>query len=130
METSRKNHIRHVLVIDDDEFLLLAIKKKLETSNYKVTISNNVHDAYFKLNMAKPDLIILDVIMPDLNGVEFMQLINSQESGGKTPVILMSFLPRKELSKMGYDLGAALYLDKPFDLNKLPSMIRKTRFTA
>ena len=130
METSTKNRISHVLVIDDDEFLLLAIKKTLESSNYKVTISNNVHDAYFKLNIVKPDLIMLDVIMPDLNGVEFMQLINSQESGGKTPVILMSFLPRKELSRMGYDLGSALYLDKPFDMDELPKMIRKTRFAA
>jgi DNA-binding response OmpR family regulator len=127
MEAANKKYKSHVLVIDDDEFLLLAIKKKLELSDYKVTISSNVHDAYFKLNMTKPDLIMLDVIMPDLNGIEFMQLINSQEKNAKTPVILMSFLPRKELSKMGYDLGAAHYLDKPFDLNKLPSMIRKTK---
>lgn len=125
-----KNHVNHILVIDDDEFLLLAIQKKLEMANYKVTISGNVHDAYFKLNMTKPDLILLDVIMPDLNGVEFMHLINSQAMAGKTPIILMSFLPKKELYKMGYDLGSAFYLDKPFDIDKLPGIIRRTRFDA
>jgi DNA-binding response OmpR family regulator len=130
MDAVNNDRKSHVLVIDDDEFLLLAIKKKLELSNYKVTISNNVHDAYFKLNMTKPDLIMLDVIMPDLNGIEFMQLINAREKAAHTPVILMSFLPRKELSKMGYDLGEAHYLDKPFDLNKLPSMLKKTRAAA
>lgn len=125
-----KNNVNHILVIDDDEFLLLAIQKKLETAHYKVTVSSNVHDAYFKLNMTKPDLILLDVIMPDLNGVEFMHLIHSQAMAGKTPIVLMSFLPRKELNKMGYDLGSAYYLDKPFDVNKLPEMIKRSRFNA
>ena len=114
-----KSHINHILVVDDDEFLLAALKKKLELAHYKVTVSNNVHDAYFKLNMSKPDLIMLDVIMPDINGVEFMQLVHARAIAGKIPVILMSFLPRKELYKMGYVLGSALYLDKPFDVNEL-----------
>jgi DNA-binding response OmpR family regulator len=125
-----KNNINHILVIDDDEFLLLAIKKKLELADYKVTISNNVHDAYFKLNMTKPDLILLDVIMPDINGVEFMQLINSQAMARNTPIILMSFLRKKDLYRMGYDLGTAFYLDKPFDINKLPLLIKRNEFHA
>ncbi len=128
MKTNKNIH--HILVIDDDEFLLLAIQKKLELADYKVTTSSNVHDAYFKLNMTKPDLIILDVIMPDLNGVEFMHLINSQSMADKTPIILMSFLPRQDLYKMGYDLGSAYYLDKPFDVNKLPVLIKRTMFNA
>lgn len=128
METQKE--IKHVLVIDDDDFLLEAIKKKLESANYKVTTSNNVHDAYFKLNMSKPDLIILDVIMPDINGVEFMHLINSQVMAGHTPIILMSYLPRQELIKMGYDLGAAYYLDKPFDINELPDLIKNAGISA
>jgi len=125
-----KSNINHILVIDDDEFLLSAIRKKLELADYKVTVSNNVHDAYFKLNMSEPDLIMLDVIMPDINGVEFMQLVHSQARARKTPVILMSFLPRKELARMGYDLGSVIYLDKPFDINKLPRLLRKNIFTA
>lgn len=125
-----KNHINHILVIDDDEFLLLAIKKKLELADYKVTISNNVHDAYFKLNMTRPDLIMLDVIMPDINGIEFMHLINSDELARNTPVILMSFLTKNDLGKMGFDLGSAYYLDKPFDINTLPVILRGTSFNA
>lgn len=122
--------IKHVMVIDDDDFLLEAIRKKLELAGYKVTVSNNVHDAYFKLNMTKPDLIILDVIMPDINGVEFMHLINSQVMAERTPIILMSYLPRHELYKMGYDLGAAYYLDKPFDVNELPDLIKNVTITV
>jgi DNA-binding response OmpR family regulator len=125
-----ENNINHILVIDDDELLLYAIRKKLELANYKVTISSNVHDAFFKLDMSKPDLILLDVIMPDLNGVEFMHLINSQVMAKNTPIILMSFLPQDELFKMGYNLGSAYYLDKPFDINKLPAYIKTFNFKA
>ena len=125
-----KNDINHVLVIDDDEFLLFSIRKNLELAHYKVTISSNVHDALFKLDMIKPDLIMLDVIMPDLNGVEFMRMINSRAINGKTPIILMSFLPKNELYKMGYDLGTTQYLDKPFDINGLPGLIKNTIFRA
>ncbi len=123
-----KTKITHVLIIDDDEFLLYAIRKKLELAHYKVTISSNVHDALFKLNMIKPDLIMLDVIMPDLNGVELMHIINSQILEQETPIILMSFLPKTELYKMGYNLGSALYLDKPFDINGLPGLIKNIIF--
>ncbi|HWY39083.1 MAG TPA: response regulator [Bacteroidia bacterium] len=123
-------NINHILVIDDDEFLLHAMRKKLELANYRVTISNNVHDAYFKLNMIKPDLIILDIIMPDINGIEFMYLINSQLMTLNIPIILMSYLSKKDLYNMGYNIGAAHYLAKPFDINKLPLMLKREIFHA
>jgi DNA-binding response OmpR family regulator len=115
-----KKEIHHILIVDDDEFLLSAMKKKLEMVNYKVTTSNNVHDAYFKLNMIKPDLIILDIIMPDINGIEFMNLIDSQLMSLNIPIILMSSMKQEKLMELGYNFGAAYYLSKPFDVDKLP----------
>lgn len=122
--------INHILVVDDDDFLLHAMQKKLELANYKVTISNNVHDAYFKLKMIKPDLIILDIIMPDINGIEFMYLINSQLMSLNIPIILMSYLAKKDLFNMGYNIGGAHYLPKPFDVDKLPRILDKEIFKA
>lgn len=119
-----KSDIQNVLVVDDDEFLLDAIKKKLETAGYHVTVSSNVHDAYFKLNMIKPDLILLDIIMPDINGIEFMTLINKEFLHSNTPIILMSYLPEKELFNMGYSIGNAQYLSKPFNIDTLPSKLQ------
>jgi DNA-binding response OmpR family regulator len=118
----KKDHL-HVLVIDDDDFLLNAIKKKLELSGYKVTVSNNVHDAYFKLSITKPDIILLDIIMPDINGIEFMSLINSQMTSDKVPIMLMSYLPKKEIFDMGYNISTAHYLPKPFNVNRLPHIL-------
>jgi two-component system KDP operon response regulator KdpE len=119
------NDIQTILVIDDDEFLLSAIKKKLELSGFKVTASNNVHDAYFKLNIVKPDLILLDVIMPDINGIELMSLINTHFLLSPVPIILMSYLPEKELTDMGYSIGNAHYLAKPFNVNNLPARLQR-----
>lgn len=113
----------HVLVVDDDDFLLSAMKKRLELSGHKVTTSNNVHDAFFKLGMKKPDLIILDIIMPDINGIEFMSLINAQFAGSGIKVMLMSCLTKKHVSEMGYNIGDTLYLTKPFNVDKLPSIV-------
>ena len=125
-----QNNINNILVIDDDEMLLYAIRKKLELANYKVTISANVHDAYFKLGVTKPDLIMLDVIMPDMNGVEFMNLINFNYMASKTPVILMSYLPKEQLMKMGYNIDCEYYLSKPFNVDALPTIIKKSKFAA
>lgn len=121
-----KTQRNHVLLIDDDEFLLNAMRKKLEMANYKVTVSTNVHDAHFKLSFIDPDLIILDIIMPDINGIEFMHLINEQYSLVNTPIILMSYLSKKKLLEMGYNIGLTRYLAKPFDINKLPLLLNKT----
>jgi DNA-binding response OmpR family regulator len=120
-----KEHIFHILVIDDDEFLLHAVKKRLESAGYKITICDNVHDAYFKLHILKPDLILLDVIMPDINGLEFMSLIRSQYETFEIPILLMSYLDKKELLKMGYETDSFHFLSKPFNLNTLPSKLQR-----
>lgn len=120
-----KKNINHIFIIDDDEFLLHAMKRKLEMAEYKVTVSSNIQDAFFKLNMLKPDLIILDIMMPDINGIEFMNLTSSQLMTVNTPIILMSSLSKHEIADMGYDSGAVYYLTKPFDVNKLPSIFEE-----
>jgi DNA-binding response OmpR family regulator len=117
----------HILVIDDDEFLLGAIRKKLELSNYRVSISNNVRDASFKLGMiVKPDLILLDIIMPGISGLDFLPTLNYLFSYSTVPVILMSGLSPKHLNEMGYSLGKTAYIPKPFDINQLPAIIDNT----
>ena len=124
METTKEKS--HVLVIDDDEMLLFAMKTKLEMAGHRVTTSNSVMDAYFKLNLIRPDLIILDIIMPEINGLEFMNLINSQLMAVHVPIVLMTSLSKNELFEMGYKFGAARYLAKPFDVNELPGILEKT----
>lgn len=120
-----KREIYNVLVVDDDEFLLDSIKKKLEDSGYRVTVSNNIHDAIFKMGLIEPDLILLDIIMPDLNGIELMALIRKHFAMNTAPIILMSSLTKKEVADMGYRIGETHYLVKPFNVNSLPVLLNQ-----
>ncbi|MBI3135888.1 MAG: response regulator [Bacteroidetes bacterium] len=120
----------HILIIDDDEFLLGIIEKKLVLSGYKVTACNNVHDAIFKLGLIRPDMILLDIIMPDMNGLELMYLMQLQFSAALAPIVLMSRLNKREIYEMGYDIGNAGYLEKPFDLNQLQFVIEQAEQSA
>lgn len=122
-----QNPIYNVLVIDDDEFLLEAIKKKLDQSGYRAIISNNVHDAIFKMGLKKPDLILIDIIMPDMNGLELMSIFRANYSDSKIPVILMSCLTKKEVLDMGYSIGETQYLVKPFNIDRLPVILEQSR---
>jgi DNA-binding response OmpR family regulator len=121
METKNK----HILIVDDDEFILWALKAKFEKEGYKVTISSNIHDAYFKINNIDPNVILLDIMLPDMNGLEFMNLINSKIKDEKIPIILMSSLSQDNVTSTAYKLGAIGYLTKPFDLDDAVAMVKK-----
>jgi two-component system, OmpR family, phosphate regulon response regulator PhoB len=114
---------KRILVIDDEEFMLWAIKIKLEKCGAKAITSGNVHDAFFKLNNVKPDLILLDIMLPDMSGLEFMSLIKNNFMDTKIPVILMSTLSKDEVINVGYKLGATDYIIKPFDMGDLVEKI-------
>jgi two-component system phosphate regulon response regulator PhoB len=119
------NHLKdkRILVIDDEEFMLWAIKIKLEKCGCKAITSGNVHDAFFKLNNVKPDLILLDIMLPDMSGLEFMSLIKNTFMDTKIPIILMSTLSKDEVINVGYKLGATDYIIKPFDMGDLVDKI-------
>lgn len=118
-----KTKEKHVLIVDDDEFILWALKAKFEKAGYKVTISSNIHDAYFKINNMDPAAILLDIMLPDLNGLEFMNLINSKIKDEKIPTFLMSSLSQDNVTQTAYKLGATGFLTKPFDLDEAVKLV-------
>ncbi|MGZ3932489.1 MAG: response regulator [Bacteroidia bacterium] len=120
-----KTKEKHILIVDDDEFILWALKAKFEKAGYKVTISSNIHDAYFKINNIDPSAILLDIMLPDMNGLEFMNLINSKIKDEKIPTILMSSLSQENVTQTAYKLGATGYLTKPFDLDDAVKMVER-----
>lgn len=125
--TAKKTRTKpfHVLAVDDDVFLLSAVRKSLELANYRVTVCTNVQDANFKLKLTEPDLVLLDIIMPEVNGLEFLKALHVGYDKPRAPVMIMSALTKQQIFEMGYSLGLASshYLAKPFDVNQLPSII-------
>ena len=115
------NYIAHVLVVDDDEGIRSLVKKFLNKKNYLVTTANNAENAYEKVKIIKFDLIILDIMMPGKNGLEFL---NEYKKDINTPVILLTAKGEPNERIEGLEMGADDYLPKPFEPKELDLRIK------
>ena len=112
-----------ILLVDDDSMLVSSISTYLSSHGFNIKSANNGNTALEKLSY-KPDLIILDIVMPRINGYEFIKLMQKKNNYKDIPFI---FLTAKGMTKdriIGYDLGCNGYLVKPFDPEELVAMIK------
>ncbi|MDC0861252.1 response regulator transcription factor [Alphaproteobacteria bacterium] len=113
----------HILLIEDDSSLLELIEKLLVNHDYIVSKSSTIKDAKEKIKFYIFDLILLDVMLPDSNGLDFyMKMIHNRIN---TPVIFLSALSNPDDRVAGLELGADDYVGKPFDSRELLLKIRK-----
>ena len=112
-----------ILVLEDNKALRMIIRKALEKAGYEVKTAENGKEGLKILKKDIPDLIISDIIMPEMDGFEFLKIIQK-----KHPLIPFTFLTVKseldDYSK-GYELGATDYLTKPFDVDVLIKKVKK-----
>ena len=112
-----------ILVLEDNKALRMIIRKALEKAGYTVRTAENGKEGLKALKEETPDLIISDVIMPEMDGFEFLKKIRK-----KHPLIPFTFLTVKsefdDYSK-GYEMGATDYLTKPFDVDILLKRVEK-----
>ncbi len=110
------NYLAHILVVDDDEGIRSLVKKYLNENNYLITTAENAEDASEKIKIIKFDLIILDIMMPGKNGLEF---IDDHKHKLETPVILLTAKGQANERIEGLEIGADDYLPKPFEPKEL-----------
>ena len=108
--------ISHVLMVDDDEGIRSLVKKYLNENNFLVTTANSAEDASEKIKIIKFDLIILDIMMPGKNGLEF---INDNKKKLDSPIILLTAKGEASERVEGLEIGADDYLAKPFEPKEL-----------
>ena len=123
-----------ILLVDDDEDFVEATKIVLEENNFKVTTALSAKECLHKLNQERPDLIILDIMMPQKSGFEVCRELKTSLEYNKIPVLMLTAL-KKELSRTAYsvseglDLEAEDYLDKPVKpeelISRIKSLLRK-----
>jgi DNA-binding response OmpR family regulator len=112
-----------ILLLEDNKALRLIIRKGLEKAGYEVKTAENGKEGLKILNEETPDLIISDIIMPEMDGFEFLKKIRK-----KHPLIPFTFLTVKsnlDDYEKGYELGATDYLTKPFDVDILLEKVKK-----
>lgn len=110
-----------VLVVDDEERLTSLVKAYLEQAGFRAVTARNGREALFLARQEKPDLIILDVMMPELDGLEFMRQHRKER---ETPIILLTAKVDDTDKLLGLELGADDYVTKPFSPRELVARVR------
>ena len=108
--------IAHILVVDDDDGIRSLVKQYLSKNNFLVTTANSAEDAAKKISIIKFDLIVLDIMMPGQNGLEFTQ---EHKAKIDTPIILLTAKGEANERVEGLEVGADDYLPKPFEPKEL-----------
>jgi DNA-binding response OmpR family regulator len=101
-----------ILIIEDDKFLRELIAQKLLKENYEISEAVDGEEGIKKIREEKPDLILLDLILPGIDGFEVLSRMKSDEEISSIPVIILSNLGQKEDVERGLNLGAKDYLIK------------------
>lgn len=112
-----------ILVVDDDLGTRLSISDYLELSGYKVITANDGKEGLMMVNKHHPDLIVTDIIMPQMNGYELVRHVRQQAQFRLLPVILLTARTQTQERILGYQSGCDLYLPKPFELEELAAAI-------
>ena len=113
-----------VLLADDSNTILMMEKMLLARENYNLVIAKDGQEAYDMALSEKPNLIVLDVVMPKLTGFEVCQKLRQQEQTRTTPILLMTTRGEEENVKKGYEAGCSDYLTKPINAAEFLAKLR------
>lgn len=112
---------QHILVVEDEENLAGALQFNLERQGYEVTVTGNGYDALAVLEEAQPNLVVLDVMLPGLDGFEVCRRIRLTSD---VPIIMLTARGEEVDRVLGLEIGADDYLTKPFSLREFQARVR------
>ncbi len=113
--------VKKILVVDDEERIVSLVKAYLEQEGFRVATAGDGTEALIVARTETPDLIILDIMMPEMDGYEFMRLHRREQN---TPIILLTAKVNEDDKVIGLELGADDYVIKPFRPRELLARIR------
>ena len=113
-----------VLIVDDEEHIVELLQFNLVNAGYKVITANNGLDALKKVKEHKPDLLLLDLMLPGMDGLDVCKEIKRNKETSKTSIIMLT-AKSEELDKiLGLELGADDYITKPFSIRELLARVK------
>jgi DNA-binding response OmpR family regulator len=114
--------MKRILIIEDDAAILRGLKDNLEYESYEVLTAVDGEEGYFLIREKKPDLIILDLMLPKMNGYELCRKVRHE--GVTTPILMLTARGEEMDRVLGLDMGADDYVTKPFSVPELLARIR------
>lgn len=113
-----------ILIVDDDPAIRLSICHYLEQCGYSAIAAQNGQEGLLKVEEFQPQLLVTDIIMPEMDGYELVKRVRKKPALRLLPVIFLTARTSTPERILGYKLGCDLYLPKPFDLEELGAVIR------
>jgi two-component system phosphate regulon response regulator PhoB len=113
-----------VLVVEDEEALAQLLKYNLEKEGYSVAVAKDGEEAMVSADETKPDLIVLDWMLPKTPGIEVCRRLRARQDTRNTPIVMLTARTEESDRIRGLDVGADDYLTKPFSMNELLARLR------
>jgi DNA-binding response OmpR family regulator len=114
----------HILAVDDDTQVLHSISRVLEDAGFRVSVASSGQEALDLIARQRPDLVVLDIVMPEMSGLEVCQRIRADPFSAKLPIMFLTVKGRPSDVAQGLDVGGDDFLVKPFEVIELPARVR------
>ena len=114
-----------IMVVDDDANIRTILKYRLEREQYAVQVACDGLDALKQVQDQPPDLIVLDLMMPDMDGIEFLAELRGNPQSASIPVIVLTALGSDPHADKASEMGAVRLVEKPFSPRQLVEQVRE-----
>jgi DNA-binding response OmpR family regulator len=115
---------KKILIVDDETDLVETVRFPLEMEGFNVLVSYNGEDALNQARKEKPDLIILDLMLPKLDGYKVCRLLKFDERYKHIPILMLTAKTQEKDKILGMETGADEYITKPFEMNDLMEKVK------
>ena len=116
---------KKVLIVDDEKDMVFGLQMMFEAHNFEVVTAFDGHDALNKARQIMPDVIILDLMLPKMDGYRVCRMLKFDEKYQKIPVIMLTARTSDEEKKIGMEVGADAYVIKPFEQQVLMDTVAR-----
>lgn len=111
--------------MDDDPYILMSLEFLMKKNGFEVMVARNGTEALDIVEKQVPDIVLLDIMMPDVDGYAICKHIKSSKKLKEAKVVFMSAKSKETDIRKGYDLGASLYVTKPFSTRQLLKQVQE-----
>jgi len=115
---------KKILIVDDEVDLVKTIRFSMEAEGYKVLVSYSGEDALNQARKEVPDLILLDIMLPKLDGYRVCRLLKFDEQYKNIPILMLTAKTQEKDKSLGKETGADEYITKPFDMEELMKKVK------
>ena len=124
-QSSTKRSAKYALVVDDDVDFCTIMRVMLKWRGIEAQIAYSAADAWHSLDEIEPDVMLIDIAMPDVDGLELVRELRSDENYAKTPIIMVTARAFRDMLEASEEAGADFFLTKPVSLFELSRTIDK-----